>query len=305
MTERELIKQAIENNIISKENIRRMALNSVSSKINLKGVFSVKRKLLATVFSAVIICVLSISVYAAFDIYEYNQANSFLGELGIKTGSMQRSDAKRIWKDIKSEKFEQQATIDILDARAEEIGIVFNEPAKGEDIYKAILEYNNLVYTAKITSAQLRGIKAGLSYKEIVKSLGVTKDIGKDKHILQYAVDGDKVFYLSFADENDICAQSGENLLKTLEDAKQDNTDENTFNAKFNQRGGNSILVDCPTYKDFDIIYVAITEDTVIEYANGNKASIDDIEGDLIITITGEIRESYPPQATAVKIVIK
>jgi len=132
----------------------------------------------------------------------------------------------------------------------------------------------------------------------------VTKDIGSGMHILQYAVDGDKIFYLSFANENDICEKSGEELLLTLVDDNQDNTDDNTFNATLVIRHNNSIRVSCPNYKHFDEIDLSITENTVIEFADGRKATIDDIQGKLRITITGEIRESYPPQGTAAKIVI-
>ena len=135
--------------------------------------------------------------------------------------------------------------------------------------------------------------------------MGNTKDVGSGRHVLVYAVDGDKIFYLGFGGEDEICAQSGEELLKTLEPANQNNPDEYTFNATLTQRMGNSILVYCPTYDKFDTINLTITGDTEIVFENGEKATIDDIKYNLTITIDDKIAESYPPQGTALKIIVK
>ena len=68
---------------------------------------------------------------------------------------------------------------------------------------------------------------------------------------------------------------------------------------------GNSILVYCPTYDKFDTINLTITGDTEIVFENGEKATIDDIKYNLTITIDDKIAESYPPQGTALKIIVK
>ena len=305
MNEKDLFKKVIEENLSRKEDIRRRVINNIEIK-NRKGVFIMKKKLLVSIITIAILITVSMSVYAVVDVYEYNQADSFLGEIGIDASSLLRSDAKNVYKDIKSGAFEYATTKDVLYNEANKMGIK-DIPQNAKDIYNSIVEYNGLVYTGKITSAQIKAIKAGTSYKDIIKVLGNTKDIGSGRHVLQYAVDGDKIFYLSFGDENDICNQSGDELIKTLVDAKQDSKDDNTFTATLTQRSGNSILVSCPTYKNFDVISLSVTKDTIIQFENGESATLDDITGSskLIITISGQIAESYPPQGVAIKIIIK
>jgi len=305
MNEKDLFKKVIEENLSRKEDIRRRVLNAVEMK-NRKGAFFMRKRFAVSMIAFAILTTVSLSVYAAVDIYEYNQADSFLGEIGIEASSLSRSVAKKVYRDIKSDAFEYETTTDVLYNKANEMGIE-DIPQNAREIYDSIVEYNGLVYTGKITSAQIKSIKAGTSFKDIIKVLGNTKDIGSGRHVLQYAVDGDKIFYLSFGDENDICNQSGDELITTLVDAKQDSKDENTFTATLTQRSGNSILVSCPTFKDFDVISLSVTEDTEIQLENGEKATLDDITGSskLVITITGQIAESYPPQGVATKIIIK
>lgn len=304
MTEKELFRKAVEEHIINKEEIRaRVLKNSEQQDVQKRKEFMMRKRIIVTAAVFFVMCIGTFSAYMAVDAYEYSQAESFLSGIGINASELPRSEVKEVYKDIKSESFSLPATLNILMDKAEEIGIK-NLPNDGKAIYDALVAYNSLTYTAKITSDQIRAIKAGMTYKEIIEQLGVTKDIGSGLHVLQYAVDGDKILYLSFANENDVCTKSGEELLQTLVKDSQDNTDDNTFNATLVSRSNNSILVSCPNYKHFDTIYVFITENTVIEFADGRKASIDDINGKLRITITGGIRESYPPQGTAAKIII-
>ena len=302
MNDKDFFKKTIEENVINKENIRLQAIKSVESDGRRAKLF--KKKRLAVIIAVIaVLCVGPISAYAAIDSYEYNQAESFLNKIGINLNELSRSDAKRIYKDIKSDSFEYETTVDVLNERAQEIGIG-SASADGREIYDSIVEYYSLHYTAKITSEQIKNIKAGMTYNKIIEYLGPTKDIGSGLHVLLYAVDGDKVFYLSYADGKDVCSQSGAQLLKTLIDAKQDNTDQNTFNGTLIQRTDNMILVSCPTYNEFDIINLRITEETAILFKDGTKASIDDIKDKLTITISDTIAESYPPLATALKIII-
>lgn len=303
MKEKELLKQVLDEKLINKEAIRRRAVNTVQIQEK-RGVYVMKKRVMVTAIALSFAAALSLSAYAGVDIYQYNQAESFLGNIGIEADSLQRGEAKKVYKDIKSDAFEYSSTKDVLNSKAVEMGIE-NIPQDSREIYNAIVEYNGLVYTAKISSEQIRAIKAGTSYKDIVKVLGNTKDVGSGRHVLVYAVDGDKIFYLGFGGEDEICLQSGEELLKTLEPADQNNPNEFTFNATLTQRMDNSILVYCPTYDKFDTISLSITEDTEIVFENGEKATIDDIKYNLTITISPEIRESYPPQGTALKIIVK
>lgn len=303
MKEKDLFKKAIEEEMLQKENIRRQVINKVHNKYN-KGAISMKRKIAIPTIALAIITSISITGYAAVDIYTYNQAESFLEEIGISVEELARGDAKKVYKDIESDTFQSPITKDVLITKANEMGIE-QIPQDTKEIYESIVEYHGLIGTAKITSSQIKKIEAGMTYKKIIKTLGNTKDVGSGVHVLQYAVDGDKILYISFADENDICNMSGEEMSETLVDAKQDNEDENTFNATLVQRSENNILVSCPTFDKFDVIDVIINDDTQIVFEDGRKGTIDDIYGDIIITITGDIKESYPPQSLAMKIIIK
>lgn len=246
MNEKDLFKKVIDENLLQREDIRRRVLNIVQIK-NSKGVTFMKKKVWIAAISLVFVATISVAVYAAVDIYEYKQADSFLGEIGIKASTLPRSEAKKVYEDIKSDTFEYDATADVLNERAVEMGIE-KIPQNPKDIYQAIVEHNGLIGTAKITSAQIKSIKTGTSFKDIVMLLGNSKDVGSGLHVLQYAVDGDKIFYLSFADENEICNKSGDELLKTLVDAIQDNPDENTFNATLVQRMDNNIFGFLPDF---------------------------------------------------------
>ena len=96
---------------------------------------------------------------------------------------------------------------------------------------------------------------------------------------------------LTFSDKDDICEKSGEELLASLKEANNDGDSDNSFNCTFVNGSNNAIFVNCPTYKHFDSAYVMITKDTEIVFADGSKATIDDIEGELIVTTDGSIRK--------------
>lgn len=262
------------------------------------------RRLKFTAAAITIAAAMSLTVYAAADIRTYRQADTFLTGIGIDASSLSRGEAKMVYKDIHSDAFRKEATKVILIEKAAELGMEVI-PQDARDIYQAIVEYHGMMTTAKITSDQIRAIKAGTTFRDIISALGSTKDIGSGLHVLQYAVDGDKILYLSFAREDDPSPKSGEDLLKTLVPAEQGNEDENTFNATLIQRSGNSILVSCPTYEKFDVISMHITDETEIVFEDGKAATIDDITHDLIVSYDGSIMKSYPPQANAIKIIVK
>lgn len=257
-----------------------------------------------TTAALTIAAALSLTAYASADIRTYNQAKDFLNGIGIEAGKLSRGDVKMVYRDIDSDAFKKETTRQVLSEKAQELGMELI-PQDAREIYQTIVEYHGLMTTAKITSDQIRAIKAGTSYRDIIASFGSTKDIGSGLHVLQYAVDGDKILYLSFAHEDDLLPRSGEDMLADLVEAEQDNADENTFNATLIQRTENSILVSCPTYKDFDVISMHISDETEIVFEDGSKATIDDIKDDLTISFDGSIMKSYPPQAEALRIVIK
>ena len=300
MKEKDFLKRVIEEDALQKEDIRKRVLNANKKE---EDVFMKKK--LALVASIVLVFIISFATFAYVDAKEYKEAVVFLSEIGIQEGMLSRSETKKVYKDIKSGSFEDPVTNTVLNLIAENYGINSSNLAT-EEIYETIRTYNMLTYTKKISSEDVLKIKKGTSYKDIISMLGETKDIGTiNEHILMYVVDGTNLLYLKFVNEEDICELSGKELLDTLVDAKQDNKDKDTFNATVISKSGNSVFLSCPTYERFDSVYLMITEDTEIVFEDGTKATIGDIEGEVTVTTTGGIRESYPPQANAKKIIIK
>lgn len=302
MKEKDLFKRMLNEKFINKEHLRHHVISTNNSEE--KGVFFMKKKILVPAICFLIALLASVGVYAAADAIEYAKADSLLQGIGVNAAELPRSEAKRIYRDIKSESFSYEGTVEVLEERAKALGMA-TLPSDPKQVYEAIANYSPYTYTGRVTSDQVRSIKSGMKYSEIVEILGSTKDIGKGVHVLQYVVDDNKVLLLTFSDKDDICEKSGEELLASLKEANNDGDSDNSFNCTFVNGSNNAIFVNCPTYKHFDSAYVMITKDTEIVFADGSKATIDDIEGELIVTTDGSIRESYPPQVTAVKIVIK
>ncbi len=298
--EKDFLKNVIEDNVIQKERIRENILN----KEYKKEVIPMKKKLYMAA-SIVLVFLIVFATYAYVDAKEYKEAVLFLNEIGIQEGMLSRSEAKKVYKDIKSGSFDEPVTNAVLTKVAENYGL--NVENQGpEEIYATICTYNMLTYTKRISSEDVLKIDKGMTYKDIIKLLGETKDIGTiDEHVLMYVVDGTKLLYLKFSDEDEVCQRTGKELLDTLVNAVQDQKDKNTFNAIVINKSKNHVFLSCPTYELFDSIYLIIDDKTEIVFEDGTKATVNDIEGEVIATFTGGIRESYPPQANAKKIVIK
>jgi hypothetical protein len=263
-----------------------------------------KNKLIVSIASVSLVVTISFGAYNKVNAAEYNKAQSYLSEIGIETSRLSKTESIRVYKDIESDAFQYETTKDVLSAKANDLGIE-NVPQNAKEIYQSIVDYYGLVSTGKVTSNQVKSIAVGMTYKEIIKLLGPTKDVGSGLHVLQYVVDDNKLLYINFADENDISQKSGEDFLKTLVSVDNKGDNSNTFNCTLIQRSNNSLLVSCPTYTAFDTANVSVTDKTVIIFEDGNKATINHIKNDLIITFDGTIAESYPVQITATKIVIK
>jgi hypothetical protein len=79
---------------------------------------------------------------------------------------------------------------------------------------------NNLVSPnndiRNITSQQLKKIKKGMTYKEIIIELGSTKQDGFGIYIATYFVDNKYSLSISFGDINDKCDKSGEELYEQM-----------------------------------------------------------------------------------------
>lgn len=310
MRESDVIKRALEEELLPKEQIRKACLTAPADE---RGKGTMKKRAVMLALCAVLALVLSVSVYAAVDANEYRTASEFLDEKGLSTAALTRQETKRVYRDIESERFDDPKTVELLKNKAVQLGMSGRDiPEDPGLLYQAILRYGMSYPTIPLTSGQLRALPSGLTYGEIVHRLGRTKDIGKEEHVYQYTVDGDKVLLLRFRMEEDICPYSGEDLLTTLEDAGQPSQSGDTFRAVLQERYESerdgkiyrSMLVLCPNWERFDCIHLSVSDRTVIEFADGRPASFEDVEGSLTVTIDPLVAETYPPQGEALKIVI-
>lgn len=340
MKEKDLFKMVIDdfefNEIDSK--IDSIKNNIINNTLGKKTIKTSRRNKIILVFSLIAVIILAtITVYAAINYNYYKNGEKLLNELGIDPGSLSRAVVIKIFKDIRLEEFKEPVTIEVLTKRHNEVfGTNFSEE-NIETLFKRLFETEVMIdykpnkRTKKITSETLKQIKPNMTYREIENNLGPTLQILRDFYHLQYVVDETNVLYLSFADRDDICPYSGEELLNKMIYLPQEEMQlKNPRSGRFepfdgilvttsilestesdDQRLG-GITVVCPTFKEFDMIYLDITRDTEIEFSDGTKASIDDLKINfdkekLIVTVKLEpyMRLSLPPQGTAEKITIK
>lgn len=68
-----------------------------------------------------------------------------------------------------------------------------------------------------VTSDEVRSIRKGMTYADIITRLGPSRDVGSGLHVAHYIVDETKSLYLSFAGFEDTCSKNGAELLQGLE----------------------------------------------------------------------------------------
>lgn len=159
--------------------------------------------------------------------------------------------------------------------------------------------------TARITSAQVKSIKAGTTYKEIINALPKTANYGHFG-LRQYLVDNEKILVLRFNNINDVCKLSGTELLATAKSYKYPG---GNIPKSSNQSTVYGIVIDdgfisCIGSKDCEC-YSLLSENAEIVFQNGAKASEKDIKLMKGILVTFDYTlDSFPPQAHCTKIVI-
>lgn len=221
MIEKDFFKKVIEEKMIQKEDIKNNILINILNKEK-KGGESLMRKRLFIPAIASVICLAIISISLInIENHQYNQAKTFLSNIGIQADELAREDAKRIYNDIEANDFKCEITKKVLTNRAIELGIEIEPKSINvKQIYDSIINYDYSTDIKKVTSQQVIKIAKGMSYRDIVIFLGSTKNVGSGRYVLIYEVDNSKYLYLSFGKDSDICDQSGEELLKTLIDIK-------------------------------------------------------------------------------------
>lgn len=179
------------------------------------------------------------------------------------------------------------------------------------------LSANNEV--ANIKSSKLLKIDKNKTYKEIIDTLGKTKDIGNDDiHIAHYIVDKEKDLYITITDINEECILSGEELLQTATPIINKISIRGTVsNLVINK---NSATFTVEGIKEIDTEYdiANVTANRLTKVGFGCADSIGDngclnttlldyyilANGDNVEILFDEVLETYPVQAKAKTILI-
>lgn len=161
-------------------------------------------------------------------------------------------------------------------------------------------------YSVEVVSKeQVSALGTGMTYNAITDALGSTSDFGY-LQMRFYYVDNCGVLILSFEDEEDICPLSGEELLDTVVSLDYQGKRFDSENTKYGyivDCMGNNFFVCCEN--EFIQGYIlGITDSTKIRYADGAKATEDDLAGHYALVTWDWIAEVYPAELSCTNIVI-
>ena len=134
---------------------------------------------------------------AAFGVetFQYNAAVTYLNSLGIETEDLSDYSHREVIETVKTyEAGESNSLIESLFQKKDEIPVTDK--------------------MAQVTSEQISKLTPTMTYKDIIKLLGETVDVGSGIYILQYNVDDEYVIEISFADDNAQLGVTGNKLLE-------------------------------------------------------------------------------------------
>jgi hypothetical protein len=186
--------------------------------------------------------------------------------------------------------------------------------SSGAVSFEKLLSPYNVV--GHVHASDVESLRKGMTYREIVTRLGITKDVGSGLHVALYVVDDKRNLYVSFADSDESCAKSGTELLQ----GAQPIVDESST------IGIRGVVKDIVQGKDGITMLVEgkLEQDTSVDKASvrvnmSSKVVRDETpitglfafseikKGDTVeVTFNGPVAESYPVQGVAatVRIVI-
>lgn len=155
----------------------------------------------------------------------------------------------------------------------------------------------------KITSSDVKAIKAGMTYKEIINQLGETANFGQG-NIRQYIVDDKLVLPLRFDSLSDVCKKTGEELLKQAIPYKvperiKDKLNDNIYAVVINDK-----FISCINGEPDNCCTIDLS-DAEIKFENGKTATAADIKPMSSVLISYDmVAESYPGNMHCLKVTI-
>lgn len=155
----------------------------------------------------------------------------------------------------------------------------------------------------KITSSDVKAIKAGMTYKEIINQLGETANFGQG-NIRQYIVDDKLVLPLRFDSLSDVCKKTGEELLKQAIPYKVPERIKDKLNDDIYAVVINDKFISCINGEPDNCCTIDLS-DAEIKFENGKTATAADIKPMSSVLISYDmIAELYPGSMHCLKVTI-
>ena len=166
---------------------------------------------------------------------------------------------------------------------------------------------NNNAYfssnSTKISSSDVKAIKAGMTYREIINKLGETANFGKPK-MRQYIVDDKLVLSLRFNNLSDVCKKTGEELLKEAVPYKVPERIKDKLNDSVYAIVTADKFISCVN-NDLKSCYSIDLSDAEIKFENGKAATAADVKPMSSVLISYDVAaESYPGKMHCLKVTI-
>ena len=155
----------------------------------------------------------------------------------------------------------------------------------------------------KITSSDVKAIKAGMTYKEIINQLGETANFGQG-NIRQYIVDDKLVLPLRFDSLSDVCKKTGEELLKQAIPYKVPERIKDKLNDDIYAVVINDKFISCINGEPDNCCRIDLS-DAEIKFENGKTATAADVKPMSSVLISYDmVAESYPGSMHCLKVTI-
>lgn len=155
----------------------------------------------------------------------------------------------------------------------------------------------------KITSSDVKAIKAGMTYKEIINQLGETANFGQG-NIRQYIVDDKLVLPLRFDSLSDACKKTGEELLKQAIPYKVPERIKDKLNDDIYAVVINDKFISCINGEPDNCCTIDLS-DAEIKFENGKTATAADVKPMSSVLISYDmVAESYPGSMHCLKVTI-
>lgn len=155
----------------------------------------------------------------------------------------------------------------------------------------------------KITSSDVKAIKAGMTYKEIINQLGETANFGQG-NIRQYIVDDKLVLPLRFDSLSDVCKKTGEELLKQAISYKVPERIKDKLNDDIYAVVINDKFISCINGEPDNCCTIDLS-DAEIKFENGKTATAADVKPMSSVLISYDmVAESYPGSMHCLKVTI-